>query len=217
MLNTKLVLIEGLPGAGKSTTTVHLGKHIQQHGSASRWFREEDDPHPIPCLDFDLDGLPQKMVPLWSRFVENSLQEPILTVIESRLWQNTALYMYMNEMDVEEIVNFNQEVCRVLTPLSPVLIYLDQENTEQALRRMYAARGEEWMASVLAETTQYRWFRSRGVNDFTGWLQFFAEWHTLAERLFNDWSQSKLRISNPHTAWARAYREMHAFLQVSGK
>jgi len=63
MLNTKLILIEGLPGAGKSTTTEHLGTFLQQHDIACCWYLEEDDPHPIPCLDFELENLSQKMIP----------------------------------------------------------------------------------------------------------------------------------------------------------
>ena len=144
-MNTKLILFEGLPGAGKSTSTVQLGIHIQHRGITCRCFQEEDDPHPIACLDFEIKGLSQKLVPLWIDFTKQAVQEPIVTIIESRLWQNTALYMYMSENDVEDIVKLNQQVSQVLTPLSPVLFYLEQGNIEIALRRMYAIRGEKWM------------------------------------------------------------------------
>jgi len=56
-VRTKLILIEGLPGAGKSTTTTHLGSFPQRGGRACRWYLEEDDPHPIACLDFRLENL----------------------------------------------------------------------------------------------------------------------------------------------------------------
>jgi len=214
MLNTRLVLIEGLPGAGKSTSTVHLGTVLQQSGIACRWFREEDDPHPLPCLDFEIKSLPPKMVHLWTDFVQQAVQERIVTIIESRLWQNTGLYMYMSENEVDDIINFNQLVYQMLTPLSPVLIYLDQEHTEMALRRMYATRGEMWMEQTLEETTQYPWFKSRGIKDFAGWVQFFIEWQQVAERLFDEWPHQKIKILNPHDDWARAYEKMHSFLQV---
>ena len=214
MLNTRLVLIEGLPGAGKSTSTVHLGTVLQQAGIPCRFFREEDEPHPLPCLDFEIKGLPAQMLPLWRDFVTRAIQEPVVWILESRLWQNTGLYMYMSETEVDQIIQFSREVYRVLAPLAPVLIYLDQDDTEAALRRMYATRGEEWMEPTLAETLPYPWFRSRGIQDFDGWVQFFVEWRQVTEHLFDDWGYQKLRILNPHADWAAAHRKIYSFLQV---
>jgi hypothetical protein len=216
MLNTKLILIEGLPGAGKSTSTVHLGTVLQQHGIACRFYQEEDDPHPIPCLDFEIKALPQSTVPLWRNFVNQAVPESIITIIESRLWQNTALFMYMSEIEVEDILKFQQQVCQVLTPLSPVLLYLEQENTDNALRQMVTARGNQWMEDTLSETIQYPWFKSRGFTNFTGWVQFFEEWHYIAERLYNDWPSNKKKIVNPHENWVEAYEQMYTFLQIEG-
>jgi hypothetical protein len=214
MVNTKLILIEGLPGSGKSTSTQYLGTVLQRSGIACDCFQEEDDPHPIPCLDFEIKGLPKKMVPLWKKFAEQAEQEPKVTIIESRLWQNSSLFMYMSENEVEDIVLFNQQVNQVLTRLSPVLIYLNQDKVEAALRRMAASRGEAWMQATLRETNQYQWFKSRGLHDFEGWVTFFKEWQTVAGRLYEDWPYRKIRILNPHDDWTRAYEEMRTFLQV---
>jgi hypothetical protein len=214
MLDSRLILVEGFPGAGKSTTTEYIGSILQQSGMACRWFLEDDDPHPIACLDFEIKGLTQKMVPLWTRLSQQAMQDPAVTVIESRLWQNTALFMYMSECGLEEIFEFNRQVCQVLTPLSPVLVYLDQEDVEAALRRLYAIRGEKWMDQVLETTTQYAWFQSRSRKDFAAWVDFFKEWQDVAGRLFADWSTPKIKIQNPHDDWERAYNQLHAFLQI---
>jgi deoxyadenosine/deoxycytidine kinase len=212
MLNTKLVLIEGLPGAGKSTTTQRIGKTLEAAEFACHWFREEDEPHPIPCLDFAIKDLQQNMMPLWTDFVDRAIQAPTVTILDSRLWQNTALYMYMSEISVEEIAQYHGEVCNVLTPLSPALIYLDQDDAEAALRRLYTIRGEEWMEETLEETTQYAWFRSRNINDFSGWVKFFEEWTEVAHGLYNDWPHTKIRILNSHENWSKAYARMDQFL-----
>ena len=73
MLNTKLILIEGLLGSGKSTTAEHLGTFLQQQGIDGRWYLEEDDPHPIPCFDLKLANLTQEWIPLWHSFTERAL------------------------------------------------------------------------------------------------------------------------------------------------
>lgn len=215
MLNTQLILIEGLPGAGKSTSTSRLGTILQQRGITCSWFREEDEPHPIACLDFEIEGLTPKMVHLWANFVQHAVRKSIVTIIESRLWQNTALFMYMSENDIDDIIKFNQQINQVLTPLSPVLIYLDQDNTEIALQRMYSARGEEWMKETLKDSLQYRWFKSRGIKDFKGWVKFFEEWQDVAELLYTDWTHKKIKIMDPHDDWTSAYEKMYTFLEIA--
>jgi hypothetical protein len=212
MSDTKLVLIEGLPGAGKSTTTRHIGTTLQQQGVACRWYLEEDDPHPIACLDFEIKGLLEKMIPLWSSFTKHAMQEPIVTIIESRLWQNTALFMFMSNKEVEDILQFSQQIGQVLAPLSPILIYLDQEDTGTGLRRLYTLRGEKWMQEALEMTTVYPWFQSRGLKDFVGWVQFFTEWQRVVTQLFNNWPHEKIKIQNPHDDWESAYQQIDSFL-----
>jgi hypothetical protein len=213
MLTTKLILVEGFPGAGKSTTTKHISTALQQQGVACRWFLEEDDPHPIACLDFEIKGLTEKMIPLWSSFVDHAIQESIVTIIESRLWQNTAFFMFMSNWEAEDILQFSQQIGQVLAPLSPLLVYLDQEDTEAALRRLYTLRGEKWMQEALEMTTAYPWFQSRGLKNFAGWVQFFEEWQRVVERLYQDWPHRKIKIPDPHADWERAYQQIDAFLQ----
>lgn len=192
---------------------MHLGTLLQQQGIACRCCLEEDDPHPIACFDLKLKDLAQTLPPLWRTFTEQALQDPAVTIIEGRLWQNTALFMYMAEYSVEDIVNLHQLVWQVLTPLSPVLLYLNQDNVDAALRRLYTSRGEKWMESALQTTSQYQWFQSRGLKDLDGWIRFFKEWQVVADDLYSDWPFWKTKIKKPHDDWELAYQEMYRFMQ----
>ena len=215
MLKTQLILIEGFPGAGKSTTTLYLHGLLRRSGMDCRQYQEEDQPHPIDCTDFATKGLAEKVVPLWEAFVAEARREPDVTmIIESRLWQNTALFMLMSECSLEEIIRYNRQVGQAQLPLSPVLFYLDQEDTETALRQLYTFRGKAWMEQTLGWTTAYPWFRSRGLGGFAGWVQFFEAWRQVAEQLYADWPGQKLKILNPHADWAGSYRQMQTFLQT---
>jgi tRNA uridine 5-carbamoylmethylation protein Kti12 len=214
MLKTKLILIEGLPGSGKTTTTVYLGQLLQGRGIACRWHLEEDQTHPIPCDDVQIKHLTEKMVPRWQAFVEAAVRDPAVSIIESRLWQNTALFMYMSTYPAEDVVRYHQHVWQVLEPLAPVLLYLYQDNTDAALRRNYALRGEQWVEEMLQSTSTYAWFQSRGRADFDDWVRFFVEWGQVAECLYADWPYRKTRMLNPHDDWPAAYQQMAAFLQL---
>ena len=214
MLNTQLILIEGLPGAGKTTTATYLGNLLQDRGLACRWFLEGDKHHPIACLDYELRDLCQKMPPLWQAFTDQALSDQTLTLIESRLWQNTALFMWMSEYSTADILHYHRLVWQVLTPLSPCLVVLEQENVAEALRRICTFRGADWTNRAIHMTSSYPWFQSRGLHDFEGWVWFFEEWQSVSGLLYQDWPFRKIRVVNAHENWDRAYQQIHEFLQI---
>jgi len=213
-LKTKLILIEGLPGAGKTSSSLHLGNFLQQNGIACRWYLENDNPHPIDCSNFKLKDLAQKLPPLWLAFVKQALGENIVTIIESRLWQNTALFMFMSEFPIEEIVQVYQLVLNELSPLSPVLIILHQDDIEKALGRLYSLRDKDLIEKDIQATNHYKWFRSRGLKNLDGWVQFFSEWQGVAELLYSEWPFRKTKIINPHNDWQQSYQHMYNFVQA---
>ncbi len=209
-------MIEGLPGAGKSSTTVYLGEQLLQHGISCEWFLEEDEEHPIDCTGFALKDLSKKLIPLWQSFLQDIVTSQTITIMESRLWQNTSLFMYMAEYPVEEIIELQDRVNRSLSPASPILIYLYQSDVKEALGRLYELRDDGWMNWALEMTSRYSWFRSRGMNDFSGWLEFFGEWVEVAEELYSSWPYKKLKVENPHDDWGLAYSKIEAYLRHNG-
>jgi hypothetical protein len=216
MIDTKLILIEGIPGAGKTTCTEHIGTYLQQRGIECRWYFEEDDPHPIACLEMKLQELAMKLPAQWAGFVEQASREQAVTIIESRLWQNTALFMFMDEYPIDEIVECHQLVWKELKPLAPALIYLHQDDIEKAMKRLYTVRCKSIIKKDLEATSHYKWFQRRDVQGIDGWVQFFGEWQAVAERLYNDWPYRKTKINNPHDDWGQAYQNMYGFLHPGG-
>jgi hypothetical protein len=214
MMRHVFLLCGRMSGTGKTTTTAHLGRLLQQRGFPCRWHLEEDENHPVPCHDVQIKHLTEKMVPRWRAFVEAALRDPTVSIIESRLWQNTALFMYMSAYPADAVLRYHQHVWKVLKPLAPVLIVLHQDDTEAALRRNYALRGEAWVQEEMRATASYAWFQSRGQADFEGWVGFFEEWGQVAESLYADWPYHKAKIVNAHDDWPAAYAQMAAFLQL---
>jgi thymidylate kinase len=209
---TKLILIEGLPGSGKSTTTARLGESLTREGQSCKWYSEEYENHPI-----DLRGIPltesSALVRTWETFVHQAKRDESITVMESRLWQSTALFKYMAGIAVEEIVEQQEMVSTVLGSLSPTLIYLFQPDVRLAFERLRELRDETWWNEVLEKTSRYAWFRSRDKNDFDGWVDFFTEWLEVAEILYQRWPHSKVKVENPHDDWDRASATIDAFLE----
>ena len=49
------VLIEGVPGSGKTTLAEKLCSYAGENGVEASWFREDDQQHPIHPLAFKFD------------------------------------------------------------------------------------------------------------------------------------------------------------------
>lgn len=214
-MSSKLILIEGLPGAGKTCTAVHLGEQLLQQGLSCEWFLEKDEEHPINCTGLALKDLSKKLIPLWKSFIDKVVDGQTLTIIESRLWQNTSLFMFMAEFPVDKIIELQDRVNYALEPLSPILLYLYQGDVNEALGRLYEIRDAGWMDWALEMTSKYPWFQSRGSNDFSGWLEFFEAWLDVAEELYTRWPYKKLKIENPHDNWELAYSKIDQYLWYS--
>ena len=212
MLDTKLILVEGIPGSGKTTTTEHLGTYLQHRDIGCRWYLEEDDPHPIACHEMKLNELIEKLPLQWASFAEPASHEKVVTIMESRLWQNTALFMFMDEYPLAEIVKCHQLVWKELRSLAPALIYLHEPDIEKAMNRLSTLRSKSIIEKDLETTSHYKWFQRRSFQGLDGWVQFFREWQEVAERLYSDWPYRKVKINNPHDGWAQAYRKMYDFL-----
>ena len=58
MIDTKLIILEGLPGTGKTTNSFCLLSHLERNGFAARWIHENSRPHPTSyfneaCLSYE--------------------------------------------------------------------------------------------------------------------------------------------------------------------
>ena len=120
----------------------------------------------------------------------------------------------MSEYPIDEIVGVHQLVWQKLSPLSPALIYLHQDDIEIALKQLYRLRSTDLVNKDIQTTRQYQWFQSRSLNDFNGWVQFFKEWQAVVDDLYVDWPFRKTKIRNPHDDWGKAYQQMYRFFQV---
>ena len=77
----RIVILEGLPGSGKSTTAHLLRLHLQDVGLDARWWWEHEQPHPIfdysviqEALDDGLlqAGLFERAIGNWQKVVRKA-------------------------------------------------------------------------------------------------------------------------------------------------
>jgi thymidylate kinase len=231
MVNTKLILIEGLPGSGKTTTGRNLAGEIAQAGYDCQEFFEWSQPHPIDIGDFatlpefiasaaarEVDLLRQ-----WRAFALLQRAQDTVTVMESRFWQTTAMPMLLGGNPAEDVVQYNQRVIAAIQDLQPVLIYFTTRNVKAALERTIRIKNDEWRREGREESWAERiykilkpqkWFANRNPQDLGEMSGFFEEWSALADQLYAGTPFPKIKICDPSLDWGQAMREMRVFLDL---
>jgi thymidylate kinase len=51
MIDTKLILVDGIPGAGKSTTAQFIARQLEKNGIKTKIYNETDNNHPLGRFD----------------------------------------------------------------------------------------------------------------------------------------------------------------------
>jgi hypothetical protein len=93
----KLILIEGMIGAGKSTTAGRLGARLTEEGHDVRVFHEFADDHPIRTRLADIlqgvsaspDGVYH--ADQWNALADRCVRGPHVVILESAFLQNSAM------------------------------------------------------------------------------------------------------------------------------
>ena len=231
MIDTKLILIEGIPGSGKSTTAMNLVTEISKRGIKCRCYLEwaEDNPIFIGHMK-DLSEVisssklrEQDVLQQWRSFTQKAKQQAAVTVIESRFWQTDAMYLYLSGHSEDEVMKGNKPVISAISELNPVLIYLAPENIAQMLLWTAKAKNRKWRESGREGSwdqwgnevyEEQRWFTNRMLKGPEAMVKFFNEWTSIANRLYEELPFRKTKIQDPNADWDTTMSRMRHFLKI---
>lgn len=231
MIDTKLILIEGIPGSGKSTIAASLSDLITKNNIPCQCHLEWSENNPI--FIGHMDDLSEiistsgarwpDVLRQWHEFALQAKRQNIVHALESRFWQADAMYLLLSGHPEEDIIKKNRQVVSAVDGLDPVLIYLAPENMTQHLATISDMRNKKWRASGKSGSwsewgdrvyEQQQWFRARSIKGEEGFIRFFTEWTSLADRLFEILTFRKIKIPVKHENWNPVFRQIQKFLDL---
>ncbi|WP_154665880.1 hypothetical protein [Paenibacillus pinihumi] len=211
MKKKRLIIVDGMPGSGKSTSASMIAQQLATWGKESRCVLEQEDNNPLLLTDFNWaefqhEEQQDKFIALleakFRKFVDERLQgSPDLTIIESVLFQDAINCAHHSGMNRDKLHKFTASLQQILAPLEPVLVYFYQVNPEAQWRYICNIRGNEWGPVSLHTDEDFR-----EAGELWGSSQAFVR------SVVDEWQIPKLIIENTSYDWDRYTREMKEFV-----
>ncbi len=218
--SSRLILIDGLPGSGKSTTAQYLAMQLQRNGFEARWFYETESDHPIYTeLADGQDTLEfvETTLAKWRSFAHRAGESDVVTILESSIFQCTVEELLLANVERDEIREFAHSVQAIVGHLKPILIYLYQDDVELALREICRKRGADWQDWFVDEITTKPFARSENLTGFGGLVAFYRICRGLTDELFAEFECLKIGVETSGGDWRDRRRKILNFLSVPFK
>ncbi|TWU12549.1 hypothetical protein CA54_13730 [Symmachiella macrocystis] len=213
MRERRIILVDGMPGTGKSTLSQFIFRQLRSDGQPVEWYHEESGTHPVrlfyePQRHRSWSNYCDEVVLSWQRFVRELGSGNDVAVIDAAVLQNHVRSLLIYDCDRDLIVDLVLRIEKVITALNPVLIYLTPRDIESNFRDVVESRGQRLMELWTAAHDQYPYSRSTGLTGYAGFIKFWKEFDEISNRVFARIGFKKLRQRVSHDDWKTRYAEV---------
>jgi len=208
----RLVIVEGIVGSGKSTTTRFIATSLEKANRRARPIPEATMPHPTrafgelahpyqPWLDVTPAELADQSLSKWRSFVDSACALDTVSVLDGQLFHGDLTNLFLMEAGRAAIAEYSRAVEEIIHPLNPLLIYLYQEDVERALRAIAAQRDDAWVKYQIDWKLQAPYSRRRGLGGLKGLIALYKDYQELTDELYAGLDLAKLAIENSQQDW----------------
>ena len=211
-MKTRLILIDGMPGSGKSTTGSLISERLNELNIPNRFYHELEDNHPLRIYDKqfttftnleEAEWFTAKVEQLFTDFVNEREDSNVITIMESYVFQDTLGFAFNMQMDEQRILDLTKKIQAIISRLDPILIYYYQVNVEQNWRWICNIRGPEFTQDRCGLYTD---------NDFIEAGNFWTRNQNFVFNIVQGWDIPKLIIRNEDHKWEEYRNRIIDFL-----
>jgi deoxyadenosine/deoxycytidine kinase len=225
MLETKVIILEGIMGSGKSTTGSFLATQLGIHGIPSQFIWEGTHPHPVrlladlphpfaPWQDLTTEAYIQRSLTRWQSFVATATQNAAITIFDGQLFHGDMTNLFMMDTTVERLFQYTASIVNLLGPLHPTLIYFYQADLDQALQGVFQARGTEWEQYQVNWKTRSPYCVQRSLHGYPGLVAMYHAYRAVTDHCFSQLNLPKLALDTSAGDWSAYSTQVLGFLNL---
>jgi hypothetical protein len=216
---SRLIFVEGFPGAGKSTTAQFLARRFARGGGRVRWIFEGEVPNPLvpspPAGGYESwEQFADRRVARWRAFAAAADGQDVTLIPESALLQLPVFTMLRRNVDPSIIVALVARLVEAASPLRPRLVYLARRNPEAAFRATGERRGLAWLLPLVANSAGYTFIQERGLSGLDGLLAYWRAHADLCGAIIDRLDVPKLVLDVDTDDWPERRRRICDFVDV---
>jgi len=208
-VGSKLIIVEGLTGSGKSIMAHFVARQLQYNGIPASWVHEGDEPHPILIdVESGIESYMAEALARWAAYVDRAGSSDKVRVVEGCYFNNGIESLLAHNVDRSRTLQYADELQAHIEPLNPTLLYLVQEDVASALERSFKDRGTGFRDYVIEFATGWPLAKRRGWQDYEGMVMYWREFVTLTDELFDRHRIRKIRVDNSAGDWDDCNRQV---------
>lgn len=148
------------------------------------------------------------MLDRWRVFADNKKPDERY-VFNCVLLQNPMCETMMRfGFDRETSAAYIGEIGDIIRPMSPLVVYLKNDNIGESIKRAVPERGDGWLNAVMDYHCGGEYGRSKRLNGFGGYISALEERQRRELDILSDINLEYIVLDNPQRDWEAAYREL---------
>ncbi|MFW9849672.1 MAG: hypothetical protein ACFFF4_11045 [Candidatus Thorarchaeota archaeon] len=220
-MKSRLILIDGIPGSGKSTTANYIHRQLLRSSIEARWFHELEESNPLFDVEYiqtrtinDAEDYVKKTLEKWRILVKEINKTNQVYIIESYLLQATVGCMFDNNINQSIIQDYASRVPDIISELNPVIIYFSPQDVRENLLNLRNVRDNEWIESRGESLSKSKYAVARKLEGFEGWVSMLSARAHLSNEILQSYEFPTLVIDATNGEWDKYYDEITKFLGI---
>ena len=215
-VGSKLIIVEGLTGSGKSIMAHFIARQLQYNGIAASWVHEGDELHPLLMdVESSIEDHMSEMLERWAAYADRIESSDEVKILEACFFNNLIESLLAHNVERAKVVQYGDELQSIIEPLNPTLVYLVQRDIGGALERSFKDRGKGFMDFVIHYATDTPYAKLRGWEGYKGMVMFWQEFVAVTDELYQRYRIRKLMIDNSAGNWEDYDRQVTEALSIS--
>ena len=227
MQETKLIIVTGISGAGKSTTSKAISKLYTSNGIDSHWYHEEMADHPIRWAkggEFKAGDLHtevgmkkniEDIFDRWHKFIDSIASVGGIHVMEGCLYQNIVRYFFDAGSSDETILSYYRQLMKILDRVDFHLVFLYPKDVEKTLKAAFETRGTRW-ENLIMKPSEKGYYEKNPYLGPESIYKMYIDQRDLSNRAFEAYEGKKIKlmVEGDSKSWHHNMKAVADFLDL---